>query len=550
MPVTSRLLLIAAFAIASTRVNSQCVSVVSTFPYTESFETAATWTTGGINNDWAWGTPSKPVINSAGQGTKCWITGGLTTSFYSYGQRSWVESPCFDFSSLNRPVVSFMIFWETERRYDGGNLQYSINGGTTWQNAGAFGDPVKCIDQNWFNNSSIINLSGLVNNPDGWSGSVQPSSGSCSGGNGSNMWKLASHCLKNLANQPQVKFRFTFGSGTTCNDYDGLAFDNFTIYEAPILPADFAFSCINGSTMMFSDIDPLCHDTWNWNFGDTQSPFNTFNGNNATHQFSGGGTFTVTLNTGGSCAGDTQITRQVKILSVTSATQPVSCVGDSDGTAEVFVQNAAGIIMYEWSHDSTLNSSRAINLREDDYVVTINEPGSCEFQVTINVGVGPDAYPEVSLGNDTIICPGSEIILLPGSYSAFHWQDNTSDSFYVATRAGNYAVTITNSAGCTTADTVLIREDCINDIIIPNSFTPNGDNMNEVFKVYGSVTTEFIIHIYNRWGEKIFSSNDRQIAWDGSYKGKQVQEGFYNYIVNYSIDGNERFRKGSIFIAR
>ncbi|MEZ5045542.1 MAG: hypothetical protein R2831_00975 [Chitinophagaceae bacterium] len=90
---------------------SQCATTINTFPYNEDFElNMGGWSSGGINNDWAWGQPTKATISSAGSGSKCWITGGLSSSFYSFGQRSYVESPCFDFSSLSYPYIEMLIF--------------------------------------------------------------------------------------------------------------------------------------------------------------------------------------------------------------------------------------------------------------------------------------------------------------------------------------------------------------------------------------------------------------------------------------------------------
>ena len=63
---------------------SQCATPISNFPYREDFETSnGNWVPGGTFSDWTWGTPSKPVINSAGSGSKCWITGGLKNAGYN-----------------------------------------------------------------------------------------------------------------------------------------------------------------------------------------------------------------------------------------------------------------------------------------------------------------------------------------------------------------------------------------------------------------------------------------------------------------------------------
>ena len=85
-------------------VQGQCGPLIGTFPYSEGFEASAAWTSGGTGNDWAWGTPAHPLINSAGGGSKSWCVGGLTGSYYNSNERSYLESPCFDFTNLNTPA--------------------------------------------------------------------------------------------------------------------------------------------------------------------------------------------------------------------------------------------------------------------------------------------------------------------------------------------------------------------------------------------------------------------------------------------------------------
>jgi gliding motility-associated-like protein len=531
---------------------AQCTSTINTFPFNESFEiNTAGWTTGGTNNDWAWGSPVKPSINSAGAGTKCWITGGLVASFYNYGQRSWVESPCFDFTNLSKPFISFKIYWETERNYDGGNFQYSLDAGVTWINAGSYSDDEICNDQNWFNNSHITNLGyGFLNVTHGWSGTTQSSSGSCTGGAGSGGWITASHCLPALGNKPLVKFRFTFGSGTTCNDYDGFAFDDFTISKAPSIQPDFAFTCTGDRKIKFDDLFSECHNNWQWDFGDPASPNNIATGENVEHDFSTGGSFTVTLTTSGACYSDTQIIKSVKILTGHLETLPVSCIGDADGSIEVIVDNPGGVRNYIWVHDATLNSSSAGNLIAGAYSVNVSEPGSCPANLSATVGYGPDAFPVVSLGNDTVICPGSQFSLKPGNFLSYLWQDNTSDSVYTVTGDGEYYIRVENFAGCEALDTIMIKEDCLLDILLPNSFTPNGDGVNEIFYAVGSEPSEYIMYIFNRWGEKIFTSDDIYKGWDGSYRNRKAEIGIYNYLVNYNIGGTDQEKKGMVFLLR
>jgi gliding motility-associated-like protein len=67
---------------------------------------------------------------------------------------------------------------------------------------------------------------------------------------------------------------------------------------------------------------------------------------------------------------------------------------------------------------------------------------------------------------------------------------------------------------------------------IPNSFTPNSDRHNQFFFGLGEYVGTYKMEIFNRWGEMIFTSNEEQYKWDGTYKGSQVQQGQYVYKFN------------------
>jgi hypothetical protein len=102
---------------------AQCPIGINSFPFIEGFETTnGGWVSGGTGNDWAWGTPAKPVISGAGGGTRSWVVGGLTGSSYTNGEASWLQSPCFDFTNLQYPYIEFKVFWEMEQQFDGASL--------------------------------------------------------------------------------------------------------------------------------------------------------------------------------------------------------------------------------------------------------------------------------------------------------------------------------------------------------------------------------------------------------------------------------------------
>ncbi|MBK0404965.1 hypothetical protein I5M27_18390, partial [Adhaeribacter sp. BT258] len=200
---------------AAKAINS--IPVITSYPYSQNFENGAgNWTTGGINNSWALGTPAGSVINSAASGSNAWKTN--LTGNHNNNEQSFVTGPCFNFSTLVKPMLEMKIWWTAEFGWDGAVLQSSIDGGTTWQNVGTMGDP-----NNWFNYDDIGGNPGgqLI----GWTGT---------GGSSSNGWVTAKHELNGLGGQASVKLRIAFGSDiSTVNN--GFAFDDILIQEAPAL---------------------------------------------------------------------------------------------------------------------------------------------------------------------------------------------------------------------------------------------------------------------------------------------------------------------------
>ena len=88
-------------------------------------------------------------------------------------------------------------------------------------------------------------------------------------------------------------------------------------------------------------------------------------------------------------------------------------------------------------------------------------------------------------------------------------------------------------------------------IFIPNTFTPNGDSHNDVFKVYSNMMKSVRWMVFNQWGEKVFESNDINSTWDGNYKGKPQPIGVYVYVVAGTlVDGTKVNQKGSFNLIR
>jgi gliding motility-associated-like protein len=112
-----------------------------------------------------------------------------------------------------------------------------------------------------------------------------------------------------------------------------------------------------------------------------------------------------------------------------------------------------------------------------------------------------------------------------------------------------YIVTFIDENGCSATDDVSIYFDGI--IYVPNTFTPDGNQFNNVFQAVGGNIREFQMMIFNRWGELIFESRDMNIGWDGTYNGKICQDGTYIWKISYTdIMDNEGEIAGHVNLLR
>lgn len=370
--------------VSSTRMQAQCTGGISSFPYNEGFEASdGGWVSGGAGNDWAWGSPTKPVISAAGGGTKCWVIGGLTSSSYTNAEASWIQSPCFDFTNLDNPYIEFKVFWEMEQRFDGASFQYSVDDGNSWLTVGAASDAINCLNANWFNNSSITYLSPLSADRNGWSGNIQPGSGSCNGGSGSNGWVTAKHTMPYLGGTSGVIFRFIFGAGTICNSYDGFAVDDISIKEAPPNAAAFTYTCVNNNTVNFTNTSALCPTGFSWNFGDPGSgTSNTATIANPSHTFSSPGTYTVTLTVSGPGNLPSTITKPITVLNVlTDMLSMADCQTNTGGSLIVSVEGTTAPVNILWNTIPAQTTTIASNLAAGLYAVTISGTDICTVTV-------------------------------------------------------------------------------------------------------------------------------------------------------------------------
>lgn len=614
------------------QVIAQCTTFINSFPYHEDFESANNGNWVSIPSAaWQCGTPtsSKRVIQTAGGGNKSWIVGGLSGSSYSSGN-SELRSPCFDFTSLVNPEISFKVFWETERRFDGATFQYSLNQGNSWTTLGTVNSNSNCDAVNWFTYSPITPYLG---GEPGWSGNIQTGGGgggNCLYGLGSGRWVTAKHTMNMLAGLPSVVFRFYFGAGTQCNDFDGFAVDDLYIGETPPPGiADFSFVCSNNG-IDFTNYSASCSVLWD--FGDPISAQqNNSTDLNPSHVFSVGGLYTVTLTA--FFANGTSDVKTVQIGLLSATPQVLSqnkCFGDSDNSFTL--QNLTGgnnNYTYSWNTNPVQNTPTVANLTGGSYTVTLSSANApCPITVdfvypdppllelsastsptkclaengsiisTVSGGKSPYNYSwntiplqqtatatglatglynltvtdnlgcvkqltgleilnvtsslNINLGNTTTICPGQTLLLTPGTFRTYKWQDNSTASNFSVTKTGTYSVIVTDADGCTGSASINVIVDC-RGIYFPSAFTPGVDQLNPTFGAIGNIGSlkNYSIVIYNRYAQVIFATSDVTKKWDGTFKGKPVDTQSFVWTVQYTLEGQKPvFKKGTIMVLR
>lgn len=86
-------------------------------------------------------------------------------------------------------------------------------------------------------------------------------------------------------------------------------------------------------------------------------------------------------------------------------------------------------------------------------------------------------------------------------------------------------------------------------IYIPNSFTPNGDGLNDTFGAIGEAIGEYTMQVFNRWGQLVFESTSYKNQWDGKYEGEPVPTGLYVYKMRAKGKaGNLTQKEGTVTV--
>lgn len=227
---------------------------------------------------------------------------------------------------------------------------------------------------------------------------------------------------------------------------------------------------------------------------------------------------------------------QVVVNNLPNVVANPSSLGVCEG--DPLVLTGSGAQSYIWDN-SVVDEVSFIPTNSATYTVTGTDVNGCVNTDNVFVDFYP-IYP-FTLGPDTTVCPQVPISLQGNDiFSNYLWSNGAMTPNIFVNIDGTYSLTVHDINGCEYTDEINVElgEDCFVTLYIPNAFTPDADEHNRYFRTAGSFIKFFHMDIYNRWGELVFSTDDIDTHWDGTYGGKICPQGVYTYVVKYAHDLN------------
>ena len=325
-------------------------------------------------------------------------------------------------------------------------------------------------------------------------------------------------------------------------DFLGCTYRHFFIANVPTYGIIYNIADCNNRIYNFNSIshNELAGNSYLWDFGDGTSSTEK----NITHQFASVGIYNVRLTVSNStCTTTYSQTIVVEApLSVSIAPEPVFCLGDS-----ILIQ-ASGAYSYRWSDGSTGNT--LLIKQSGNYFVEGYSLNGCTTTIPIIARNYPSYNYTINTDKTTISKNNPTIELWSNDipFSIYYWDFGDNTFSYGRSLSHSYAITqdryydinltVTNPHGCIEHATKRIWTSVS---FIPNTFTPNGDGINDIFM------PGWMIQIFNRNGILLYEGTE---GWDGRYKGQLVANDTYFYtIFDYAKTG-KKLKQGYITVIR
>jgi len=229
-------------------------------------------------------------------------------------------------------------------------------------------------------------------------------------------------------------------------------------------------------------------------------------------------------------------------------------------------------VKYHWDYGPSSNVFTSANNASVPYtyadagtysptLIAVVDSPACADTVQLNVRIYPDfetnySVEEVKCSYGVIFSASNSLDgVVPTTYSWDFGDGSTSiapKDTHIYSGSGVYStkIVITTANGCSDSLLSAFEKEPFAELFVPTAFTPNNDGENDVLFVRGDLL-EMSFQLYNRWGEKVFETNDQSIGWDGYYQGKLVDPGVFVYSLSTKCSNTEEvIEKGNITVIR
>jgi gliding motility-associated-like protein len=379
--------------------------------------------------------------------------------------------------------------------------------------------------------------------------------------------------LNNSSNNP-IQYTYTL---TATNEYNCSATDqvSLTITQKPVVSFEIPNGqCLRGNSFKFFAEGNFSNSAnINWNFGNNSDVDYSDSNEPSGIIFNVPGSQTVSVQVDDSGCESDVFSAEVEVYEDPQSNFSTSIrEGCAPLTVEFFNNSEGdGQLSYLWNYGNfstsnavnpkyTFNSSGFFNV----FLVAITSDGCRDTTLFLNhINVFPKPVANFSLNQNsiTMLDPSVRVVSFASNADSCFYEMSdgfdfeSCDFIHTFSDTGTYRITqyVYNEYGCKDSTSRIVDVTLGFNIYIPNAFTPNNDELNDVFRVYSDGIEEFSIMIYNRWGELMYQSNDIEKGWDGTYHQNSniAPAGVYSYIIALNTKEKETYNyRGSITLVR
>ncbi len=244
-------------------------------------------------------------------------------------------------------------------------------------------------------------------------------------------------------------------------------------------------------------------------------------------------------------------------------TDTTVCVGEMVTLYANMPYEMAGNTTYQWYDEDgyTVSNQNPIEVQvnvDASYTLIIDNEGCKPDTLTSNLSINPTPSVDINALSFARESDSMTIVANSSLSNLFEWSTGIdscvgcSSILVEAIEGTSYSVTVTNEFGCKAEANTTIRTFCDAEIFIPNSFSPNRDGVNDVFKARSIADIQIItFRIFDRWGNLVFEGSNDNAEWNGTYHGALAEPGVYVYYMEVKCPaGQVNFMKGNITMLR